>query len=129
LIPIFRKNVAQVSLPFKNWNVVPKNFATDHYEAGDRVQQRNGGQELHIDQSSLGRPSNEVLYWRAPKEVLGDFVTLYDGNIDIHFSNDGNDQQAPSNDEFIWLRGNNIDLVLYFRILLENIHTQGWYLH
>ncbi|CAF3979164.1 unnamed protein product, partial [Rotaria sp. Silwood2] len=26
------------------------------------------------------------------------------------FINDGNDNEAPSNDEFIWLRGNNIDL-------------------
>jgi hypothetical protein len=94
-----------------NWNAVPKNFANDRYEVGNRIQQRNGGRELAIDQSSLGRPANEVLYWRAPKEALGDFVTLYDGNIDIHFNNDGNDDEEPSNDEFIWLRGNNIDLV------------------
>jgi hypothetical protein len=94
-----------------NWNAVPKNYATDRYEAGDRIQQRNGGRELALDQSSLGRPGNEVLYWKAPQAILGDLVTLYDGNIDIHFTNDGNDNDAPSNDEFIWLRGNNIDLV------------------
>ena len=90
---------------------MPKNFATDRYEARDRIQQRNGGRELAIDQSSLGRPASEVLYWKAPKEALGDVVTLYDGNIDIHFTNDGNEGAAPSNDEFIWMRGNNIDLV------------------
>ncbi len=38
-------------------------------------------------------------------------MTLYDGNIDVHFTNDGKDDQAPSDDEFLWLRGNNIDLV------------------
>ena len=59
----------------------------------------------------MGRPDNEVLYWKAPKEVLGDFVTLYDGNIDIHFTNDGNENETPSSDELIWLRGNNIDLI------------------
>ncbi|CAF1253140.1 unnamed protein product [Adineta ricciae] len=100
-----------VSLPLNNWNVVPKNFATDRFEAGDRIQQRQGGREIAIDQSALGRPDNDVLYWKAPKTTLGDLVTLYDGNIDIHFVNDGNDKEAPSNDEFIWLRGNNIDLV------------------
>jgi len=94
-----------------NWNAVPKNFATDTYEARDRIQQHHGGREISLDQNSLGRPNNEVLYWKAPKEVLGDFVTLYDGNIDIHFTNDGNDNDAPSNDDYIWLRGNNIDLV------------------
>ena len=94
-----------------NWNAVPKNFATDRYEARDRIQQRQGGREIALDQSSLGRPNNEVLYWKAPKEALGHFVTLYDGNIDVHFTNDGNDKEAPSNDDFIWLRGNNIDLV------------------
>ena len=90
---------------------MPKNFATDTYEARDRIQQRNGGRELALDQSALGRAANEVLYWKAPKEALGDVVTLYDGNIDIHFTNDGSDSNAPGNDEFIWLRGNNIDLV------------------
>jgi hypothetical protein len=95
-----------------NWNVVPKNHATDTYEARDRIQQRNGGRELAIDQSSLsGRPGNEVLYWKAPKEALGDLVTLYDGNIDIHFTNDGQQGHASGVDEFIWMRGNNIDLV------------------
>jgi len=59
----------------------------------------------------LGRPAHEVLYWKAPKSTLGDVVALYDGNIDVYFTNDGNDNQAPSDDEFIWLRGNNIDLV------------------
>ena len=101
----------QASLPLHNWNVVPKNFATDSYEAGDRIQQRNGGREIALDQSSLGRSTDEVLYWKAPKEALGNVVTLYNGNIDIHFTNDGNENQAPSNDEFLWLRGNNIDLV------------------
>ena len=94
-----------------NWNAVPKNFATDRYEAGNRIQQRNGGRELALDQSALGRPANEVLYWKAPKEALGDLVTLYDGNIDVHFVNDGKEDAAPSSDEFLWLRGNNIDLV------------------
>jgi len=94
-----------------NWNAVPKNFATDRYEARDSIKQRNGGNEIALDQNSLGRPANEVLYWKAPKEALGDVVTLYDGNIDIHFTNDGKDDEAPSNDELIWLRGNNIDLV------------------
>ena len=94
-----------------NWNAIPKNFATDRYEAGNSIQRRNGGRELAIDQSSLGRPANEVLYWKAPKEALGDVVTLYDGTIDVHFINDGNDNQAGSDDEFLWLRGNNIDLV------------------
>ncbi|UJR25590.1 hypothetical protein I4U23_006934 [Adineta vaga] len=101
-----------VSLSLENdWNAVPKNFATERYEAGSKIQRRQNGRELALDQNSLGRPANEVLYWKAPKEALGDVVTLYDGNIDIHFTNDGNDQEAPSNDEFIWLRGNNIDLV------------------
>ncbi|CAF3425584.1 unnamed protein product [Rotaria sp. Silwood1] len=100
-----------IPLPLNNWNVVPKTFATDPYEARDRIQQRHGGREIALDQSSLGRSANEVLYWKAPKETLGNVVTLYDGNIDIHFTNDGNDNEAPSNDEFIWLRGNNIDLV------------------
>ena len=59
----------------------------------------------------MGRPANEDLYWKAPKEVLGDVVTLYDGTIDVHFTNDGNGDQAGSTDEVIWLRGNNIDLV------------------
>ncbi|CAF4183766.1 unnamed protein product [Rotaria sp. Silwood2] len=99
-----------IQLPLNNWNAVPKTFATDPYEARDRIQQRHGGREIALDQSSLGRPANEVLYWKAPKETLGNVVTLYDGNIDIHFINDGNDNEAPSNDEFIWLRGNNIDL-------------------
>ncbi|UJR23322.1 hypothetical protein I4U23_026336 [Adineta vaga] len=99
------------ALPLNNWNVIPKNFATDRYEAGDRIQQLHGGRELAIDQNSLGRPANDVLYWKAPQKALGDLVALYDGNIDIHFTNDGNDKEAPSNDEFIWLRGNNIDLV------------------
>ena len=90
---------------------MPKNFATDRYEAGDRIQQRNGGRELAIDQSSLGRPATEVLYWKAPKEALGDVVTLYDGTIDIHFTNDGNENDDQSTDELIWLRGNNIDIV------------------
>jgi hypothetical protein len=94
-----------------NWNVVPKNFATDRYEARDRIEQRNGGRELAIDQSSLGRPANDVLYWKAPKEVLGDLVTLYDGNIEIHFINDGQQSQPTNRDEFILMRGNNIDLV------------------
>ena len=94
-----------------NWNVVPKNFATDRYEARDAIQRRNGGRELAIDQSSLGRPANDVLYWKAPREALGDLVTLYDGTIEVQFTNDGNENDAPSNDEFIWLRGNNIDLV------------------
>ncbi len=94
-----------------NWNAIPKNFATDTYEAGNKIQQRQGGRELALDQNSLGRSANEVLYWKAPKEALGDVVTLYDGNIDVHFINDGKDDQAPSDDEFIWLRGNNIDLV------------------
>ncbi|CAF1607632.1 unnamed protein product [Rotaria magnacalcarata] len=100
-----------VPLAMSNWNVVPKNFATDLYEARDRIQQRNGGREIALDQSSLGRPATEVLYWKAPKEALGNVVTLYDGNIDVHFTNDGNDNEAPSNDEFLWLRGNNIDIV------------------
>ncbi|CAF3609191.1 unnamed protein product [Adineta steineri] len=100
-----------VSLPLTNFNAVPKNFATDRYEAGDKIQRRHGGHEIAIDQSSLGRGANEVLYWKAPKEVLGDVVTLYDGNIDIHFTNDGKDTEAPSTDDLIWLRGNNIDLV------------------
>ncbi|CAF1237105.1 unnamed protein product [Adineta ricciae] len=103
--------VFQVALPLENWNAVPKTFATDRYEAGDKIQRRENGRQIALDQNSLGRPANDVLYWKAPKEVLGDVVTLYDGNIDIHFTNDGNDQEAPSNDEFIWLRGNNIDLV------------------
>lgn len=103
--------MCQVPLALSNWNAVPKNFATDSYEARSSIQQRNGGQEIAIDQSSLGRPSNEVLYWKAPKEALGNVVTLYDGNIDVHFTNDGNDNDAPSNDEFLWLRGNNIDIV------------------
>ena len=98
-------------MSLNNWNAVPKNFATEQYEAGNRIQQRAGGRELALDQSSLGRPANEVLYWKAPKEILGDFVTLYDGNIDIDFVNDGDDRAASNNDEFIWLRGNNIDLV------------------
>ena len=92
-----------------NWNAIPRNFATDRYEAGNRIQQRNGG--LSLDQNSLGRSSDEVLYWRAPKEVLGDLVTLYDGNIDVHFTNDGNNDQTLLDAEFLWLRGNNIDLV------------------
>jgi hypothetical protein len=62
----------------------------------------------------LGRSADEVLYWKAPKEALGDVVTLYDGNIDVHFTNDGNDNQAPSDHEYLWLRGNNIDLVHKF---------------
>ena len=37
-------------------------------------------------------------------------MTLYDGNIDVYFTNDGNGQ-VPSDTEFLWLRGNNIDLV------------------
>lgn len=90
---------------------MPKNFATDRYEAGSRIQERNGGQELALDQSSLGRPANDVLYWKAPKSALGDQVTLYDGNIEIQFTNDGNGNEASNSDEFIWLRGNNIDLV------------------
>ncbi|CAF3522929.1 unnamed protein product [Rotaria socialis] len=98
-------------LALNDWNAVPKNFATDTYEARNSIQQRNGGREIALDQSSLGRPNDEVLYWKAPKEVLGDIVTLYDGTIDIHFTNDGDSNQAQSNDEFIWLRGNNIDLV------------------
>lgn len=89
---------------------MPKNFATDRYEASDSIQRRAGGRELAIDQSSLGRPNNEVLYWKAPKEALGNFVTLYDGTIDVHFTNDANDK-STGNDEYIWLRGNNIDLV------------------
>jgi hypothetical protein len=96
-----------------NWNAVPKNFATDRYEAGDRIQ-RNGGAKISLDQNSLGRSANEVLYWKAPKEILGDVVTLYDGNIDVHFTNDGNENDAPSGDDFLWLRGNNIDLVHKF---------------
>ncbi|CAM4742403.1 unnamed protein product [Rotaria magnacalcarata] len=100
-----------VPLSLNNWNAVPKNFATDTYEARDSIQQRNGGHEIALDQSSLGRSNNEVLYWKAPKEVLGDTVTLYDGTIDIHFTNDGDSNEAQSDDEFIWLRGNNIDLV------------------
>lgn len=95
-----------------NFNAVPKNFATDRYEAGNSIQRRNGGREIALDQNSLGRAANEVLYWKAPKEALGDVVTLYDGNIDVHFTNDGN--QVSSDDEFIWLRGNNIDLVHKF---------------
>ncbi|CAF4524399.1 unnamed protein product [Rotaria socialis] len=98
-------------LAMSNWNAVPKNFANDLYEARDQIQQRNGGREISLDQSSLGRPATEVLYWKAPKEALGDVVTLYDGNIDVHFTNDGNDNEAPSSDEFLWLRGNNIDIV------------------
>jgi hypothetical protein len=86
-----------------NWNAVPKNFATDRYEAGDRIQ-RNGGAKISLDQNSLGRSANEVLYWKAPKEILGDVVTLYDGN----------ENDAPSGDDFLWLRGNNIDLVHKF---------------
>ena len=91
------------------WNAVPRNYATDRYEAGNRIQQRQGGREIALDQSSLGRSADEILYWRAPKEVLGDLVTLYDGNIDVYFTNDGNND--PSDAEFLWLRGNNIDLV------------------
>ena len=83
----------------------------DRYEVGNRIQQRQGGRELAIDQNSLGRPANEVLYWKAPKAALGDLVTLYDGNIDVHFVNDGQEDAAPGNDEIIWLRGNNIDIV------------------
>lgn len=94
-----------------NWNAIPRNFATDRYEAGNRIQQRNGGREISLDQSSLGRQADEALYWKAPKEILGDVVTLYDGNIDIHFTNDANNGQGPSDTEFLWLRGNNIDLV------------------
>ena len=94
-----------------NWNAVPKNFATERYEAGDRIQRAQNGRELALDQSALGRADSEVLYWKAPKDVLGDVVTLYDGTIDIHFTNDGNEQAASNKDEFIWLRGNNIDLV------------------
>lgn len=94
-----------------NWNAVPRNYANDRYEAGNRIQQRNGGRELALDQNSLGRSADEVLYWRAPKEILGDLVTLYDGNIDVHFTNDGNNDQASTDVEFLWLRGNNIDLV------------------
>ena len=91
------------------WNAVPRNYATDRYEAGNRIQQRQGGREIALDQSSLGRSADEILYWRAPKEVLGDLVTLYDGNIDVYFTNDGDND--PSDTEFLWLRGNNIDLV------------------
>jgi hypothetical protein len=94
-----------------NWNAVPKNFATDAYEAGNRIKQLNGGREISLDQSSLGRSADEVLYWKAPKEALGDVVTLYDGNIDVHFTNDAGNNQAASDSEFLWLRGNNIDLV------------------
>lgn len=101
----------QHTLALDNWNAVPKNFATDTYEASGSIKRRHDGHEIALDQSSLGRSNNEVLYWKAPKEVLGDVVTLYDGNIDVHFVNDGNDNEASSNDEFIWLRGNNIDLV------------------
>ncbi|CAF3691198.1 unnamed protein product [Adineta steineri] len=100
-----------VPLPLNNWNAVPKTFATDRYEAGNKIQQRQGGREIALDQSSLGRPANDVLYWKAPKDILGNVVTLYDGNIDIHFVNDGADGQTSSNDELIWLRGNNIDLI------------------
>jgi len=100
-----------VALSLDNWNAVPKNFATDRYEAGDNIKRRNNNRELTLDQNSLGRSAKEVLYWKAPKAALGDFVTLYDGNIDVYFTNDGNADQAPSDDEFIWLRGNNIDLV------------------
>ena len=92
-----------------NWNAVPKTFATDTFEAGNKIQQRQGS--ISLDQNSLGRSASEVLYWKAPKEALGDVVTLYDGTIDVHFVNDGKDDQAPSDDEFIWLRGNNIDIV------------------
>lgn len=90
---------------------MPKNFATDRYEVGNKIQIRNGGQEIAIDQSSLDRPSNEVLYWKAPRDILGNFVTLYDGNIDIHFVNDGSNDDSSNNDEYVWLRGNNIDIV------------------
>ncbi len=101
----------QLPLPLNNWNAIPKNFATNPYEAGNRIQQRSGGREISLDQSSLGRPADEVLYWKAPKEVLGDVVTLYDGNIDVHFTNDAANNQAASDSEFLWLRGNNIDLI------------------
>jgi len=99
------------ALPLSNWNVVPKNFATDRYEAGNKIKQRDNGRELVLDQSSLGRPAGDVLYWKAPKSALGDVVTLYDGNIDIYFANDADAREPASQDEFIWLRGNNIDLV------------------
>lgn len=59
----------------------------------------------------MGRPAGDVLYWKAPKSALGDVVTLYDGNIDIYFANDADAREPASQDEFIWLRGNNIDLV------------------
>jgi heparan sulfate proteoglycan 2 (perlecan) len=98
-------------LSLNNWNAVPKNFATDLYEAGNSIKQLNGGREISLDQSSLGRSANEVLYWKAPKQVLGDVVTLYDGNIDVHFTNDASNNQVASDSEFLWLRGNNIDLV------------------
>ena len=94
-----------------NWNAVPKNFATDSYEAGNNIQQGNGGREISLNQNSLGRSADEVLYWKAPKEALGDVVTLYDGTIDVYFTNDADNNQAASDSEFLWLRGNNIDLV------------------
>ena len=90
---------------------MPKNFATERYEVSDEIQRKDGGRELAIDQASLNRPDNEILYWKAPKEILGDVVTLYDGNIDVHFINDGKADEPLANDEFLWLRGNNIDLV------------------
>jgi hypothetical protein len=62
----------------------------------------------------LGRSADEILYWKAPKDILGDVVTLYDGNIDVYFTNDGKDDQPPSDHEFLWLRGNNIDLIHKF---------------
>lgn len=99
------------TLPIYNWDVVALDFETNPYTAGEHIQQHNGGRELAIDQSALDSSAPEVLYWKAPVEVLGNFVTLYDGNIEIHFTNDGNDHSAPSDDDFILLRGNGIDLV------------------
>ncbi|CAF1170648.1 unnamed protein product [Adineta ricciae] len=100
-----------IALDIYNWNAVPKDFESNSYQVNDGIQKLNGGHDLAINQDSLGRSSKEVLYWKAPSESLGNFVTLYDGNIEVHFTNDGNDREEPSDDEAIWLRGNNIDLV------------------
>ncbi|CAF4134038.1 unnamed protein product, partial [Adineta steineri] len=100
-----------IFLSLNDWNAVPQNFDTDSYQVGNKIERRNHGREIALNQNSLDRSLHEVLYWKAPKELLGNFITLYDGTIDIHFTNDGNDNDAPSNDAFIWLRGNNIDLI------------------
>ncbi|CAF0890629.1 unnamed protein product, partial [Didymodactylos carnosus] len=95
-------------LPLTNWNVVPRNFGTDRWEGKNNIQTRQNG-ELALNLQTTGRPAGDVLYWSAPRQALGDLVTLYDGNIVVHFTNDGTG--ALNRDEFIWMRGNNIDLV------------------